>query len=501
MDARQSITVFADYDVDGGTSAAQLIRWARAMGSDFGLYVPDRVAEGYGPSVDAFQKLKADGTQLVITVDCGAAATAALEAAKEIDLPIIVVDHPLMGATLPPCAALINPNRADDTSGQGHLAAAGVTFMLLAALSREAKRRGRTDLPDIRRFLDLAALGTICDVVPLTGVNRAIVRQGLNVLNQKQNPGLMALAEVAGASGALSTYHAGYILGPRINAGGRIGRADMGAQMLASDDPEIIYENARRLDEVNKARKVMQQDMLTEAMEKAARLAEDRDVIIVSMAGWHPGVIGIVAGRLKDKFSKPAIVIGINEHGIGKGSGRSIKGVNLGDAIVAAKKQGLLQSGGGHEMAGGLTMDGDKMDAFVEFMNDALSRDVKEARKRMRQNVDAVITIGAANETLLSEIAVVGPFGAGNPQPIFALENLTVAYAERVKGGFVRATLEDAGGARLGSICFKGEETGLPDLLLAPNRPRLHFVGALKRNEWKGRVKVDFEILDAALAQ
>ena len=498
IEQKRSITVFADYDVDGGTSAAQLIRWARVMGSEFGLYVPDRVAEGYGPSVEAFQALKASGVELVITVDCGAAATQALQAARDFDMPIIVVDHHLMGAQLPPCAALINPNRADDTSGQGHLAAAGVTFILLAALSREARRRGKTGVPDIRRFLDLAAMGTICDVVPLTGVNRAIVRQGLKVLTQRQNSGLAALAQVAGATGTLSTYHAGYILGPRINAGGRIGRADMGAQMLSSDDPDLIMDIAQQLDTVNKDRKLMQADMLTEAMEKASKLPEACSVILVSMSGWHPGVIGIVAGRLKDKFNKPAIVIGINDQGIGKGSGRSLKGVNLGGAISAAKDAGLLQSGGGHEMAAGLTVLSADVDAFTDFIQEHLADDVAAARKGITQKVDAIITVGAINETLLEDVAIVGPFGAGNPQPVFALESVSIVYAERVKGGFVRATLEDANGARLTAICFKGEESGIPQRLLSPKREVIHVIGAAKRNEWKGRVKVDFEILDVA---
>lgn len=495
------ITVFADYDVDGGTSAAQLIRFGRAMGHTFGLYVPDRVEEGYGPSANAFQAIKENGTQLVITVDCGAAATTALEAAAQIGLPVIVIDHHLMGADLPPCAALVNPNRADDVSGQGHMAAAGVTFMLLAALSREAKRRGMAGVPNIINYLDLTAMGTICDVVALKGVNRAIVRQGLKVLSARVNPGLTALADVAGASGELGTYHAGFILGPRINAGGRIGRADMGAAMLSSDDPTLVTQSAQTLDEVNQQRKALQADILMEAKARAAKLPQNHAVTIVSMEGWHPGIIGIVAGRLKDTYGRPCIVIGVNEEGIGKGSGRSIKGVNLGGAIAMAKRAGILTSGGGHEMAGGLTIDAAKIPAFETFINAHLADEVRAARAAQSLKIDAVITPGAAKIELLDEIAIVGPFGAGNPQPVFAFEKLRIAYAERTRGGFVRVDFEDAAGSRIKGIAFKAAETGMDDVLLSGAVPFVHVAGTLKRNEWKGRVSVDLHILDIAPAK
>lgn len=500
IEAGHAITVFADYDVDGGTSAAQLIRWGRALGHEIGLYVPDRVAEGYGPSIDAFEQLKEEGAQLVITVDCGAAAREALERAAAIDLPVIVVDHHMMEGDMPPALALINPNRPDDTSGMGHMAAAGVTFILLVALSREARRRGRTDVPDIRRFLDLTAMGTICDVVPLTGINRAFVRQGLKVLGQRQNLGLVALAEVAGASGEPSTYHAGFLVGPRINAGGRIGRADMGAQMLSSDDPLVVQEAAQMLDQVNKDRKILQADMMTEALSKAANLPSGQAVTIVSMDGWHPGVIGIVAGRLKDRFNRPAIVIGVNDEGIGKGSGRSIKGANLGGAIVAAKQAGLLTSGGGHAMAGGLSMDARNIGALTCFINEHMEAEVTAARKLACLKIDVVLTTNAANEALINAIADVGPFGAGNPQPMFAFENLRIAYAERVRGGHVRCSFEDAAGGRINGIAFRADESGIADILLSPKQPFVHVAGRIKRDEWKGRVKIDLNVVDIAIA-
>ena len=500
VQAKQKITVFADYDVDGGTSAAQLIRWGRALGAEIGLYVPDRVKEGYGPTIEAFEQLKTEGNDLVITVDCGAAAHGALKAAAGLSLPIIVIDHHLMHGELPPCLALVNPNREDDTSGLGHLAAAGVTFMMLVALNREARRRGLTGLLDLKELLGLAALGTVCDVVPLTGLNRAIVAQGLKVLSAGDNIGVNALADVAGSAPPYTTYHCGFILGPRINAGGRIGKAEMGAEMLSTENAQIAYGHAAELDRVNTARKALQAQMVNEALEKAHKLSEGNAVIVVDMEGWHPGVIGIVAGRLKDRFDKPAIVIGINEEGIGKGSGRSLKGVNLGDAITQAKEAGLLISGGGHAMAGGLTVEADKIAQLTVFLNNHLAEDIAEARKNLSLKIDALIAAGAATQGLIDKINQVGPYGAGNPQPLFAFSDMRIAYAERVKGGHVRCAFEDASGGRISGICFRADETGLDSVLLEPNAPRVHVVGRLKADSWKGRSRIDLQLVDLAIA-
>jgi len=436
IEVKQKITVFADYDVDGGSSAAQLIKWGRAFGVEIGLYVPDRVKEGYGPSVEAFEQLKAEGNELVITVDCGAAAQSALEAAEGLNLPIIVIDHHLMHGALPPCAALVNPNREDDISGLGHLAAAGVTFMTLVALNREARRRGLEATPNIMNLLGLSAIGTVCDVVPLKGLNRAIVSQGLKVLSQDENIGIRALADVASAAPPYTTYHCGFILGPRINAGGRIGKAEMGAEMLSTENSQLAYAHAAELDRVNVERKGLQNQMVNEALEEANKLSGDNSVIIVNMEGWHPGVIGIVAGRLKDRFDKPAIVIGINEEGLGKGSGRSMPGVNLGDAITKAKEAGLLISGGGHAMAGGLTVEAEKIAALTEFLNALLANEVAQARKNLSLKIDSLIAFGAASQATIDRISQVAPYGAGNPQPLFAFSDVRIAYAERVKGGF-----------------------------------------------------------------
>ena len=496
----ENITVFADYDVDGGTSAAQIIRWGRAMGREFGLYVPDRVKEGYGPSERAFQSLKEKGADLVITVDCGAAATEALETARDIGLPIIVIDHHLMSGALPPAYALVNPNRDDDTSGLGQLAAAGVSFMLLVALNREARRRGLESLPDLREFLDLTALGTICDVVPLRGLNRVFVTQGLKVMSQKPNPGIKALAEIAGAKPPFTSYHGGFILGPRINAGGRIGQADMGARLLSTDDTVLIESYVQELDQINRDRKLVQDRILEEALEKVAALPPDHSVIIIAMEGWHPGVIGIVAGRLKDRFNKPAIVIGVDE-GVGKGSGRSLKGVNLGGAIQAAKEQGLLEAGGGHEMAAGLTVRAEKLTKFQSFMEEKLSADVARARLDSSYKIDALISASAANTGLIEQIDAIGPYGADMPEPVFAFADLRITYAQRLNGGHVRCAFEDKGGVRLAGIAFRAEETGIADILLAPNPPRVHLAARLKQDTWKGRTKIDVQIADLAIAE
>ena len=500
VQAKQKITVFADYDVDGGTSAAQLIKWGRGFGVEIGLYVPDRVKEGYGPSVEAFEQLKSEGNDLVVTVDCGAAAQTALEAAKDLGLPIVVIDHHLMHGSLPPCAALVNPNREDDTSGLGHLAAAGVTFMLLVALNREARKRGLEDVPNLLDLLGLTALGTLCDVVSLTSLNRAIVAQGLKVLSKGGNIGVNALADVAGTNAPYTTYHCGFILGPRINAGGRIGKAEMGAEMLSTENAQLAYSHAAELDRVNTARKTLQDQMINEALEEAFKLPQDDAVIIVSMEGWHPGVIGIVAGRLKDRFDKPAIVIGVNEEGLGKGSGRSLSGVNLGEAITQAKEAGLLLSGGGHAMAGGLTVEASKIPELTKFLNKILKDEVIEARKNLSLKIDALIAPSAANQSLIKRIEDVGPYGAGNPQPLFAFSDLRIAYAQRVRGGHVRCSFEDGLGGRINGICFRADETGLDQILLDPNAPRVHVAGRLKADSWKGRSKIDLQLVDLAIA-
>lgn len=360
LEAKRRIVVFADYDVDGASSAALLVRWFRALGHEIAIYVPDRILEGYGPSPAAFRRLKTEGAELVVTVDCGAAAHDALACAAEIGLPVVVIDHHLMRpGEAPKVEALVNPNRPDCGSGQGHLAAAGVTFVLLAALNREARKRGLGSEPDLRAWLDLAAMGAICDVTRLTGFNRALTAQGLKVMSGWKNPGLEALMQVAKATGPASAFHVGFLLGPRINAGGRIGRSDLGARLLSTDDPVEAAALAAELDELNASRKQVEADVLDAAVRWIETESNEADApcLVVAQDDWHPGVIGIVAGRLRERYRKPCLVIGVDRAAnVGKGSGRSQPGVNLGQAVQAAFEEGLLLAGGGHAMAAGLSV-------------------------------------------------------------------------------------------------------------------------------------------------
>jgi len=501
IETHKKICVFADYDVDGGTSAAQLLRWARGIGQDWELYVPDRLLEGYGPSKQAFETLKADGIELVITVDCGAAAKEALEHAVGIGLDVVVIDHHLMGEERPKARAIVNPNRQDDNSELGHLAAAGVSFMTVIALNREAKRRGLKTLINPLDLLGLASLGTICDVVPLKGLNRAIVKQGLKVLSRQKDPGIEALADIAKLSTPFTTRDAGFGFGPRINAGGRIGVSHMGAELLSTENSQLAYSHAAELERVNMERRAIQERIQAEAMVEALRLDEEAPVLIIAMDDWHPGIIGIVAGRLKDRFKKPAIVIGINDEGVGKGSGRSIKGVNLGEALNKAHDQGLLESGGGHEMAGGLTIQKNKISEFIDFMNRTLRVAVETARSNQSLKVDAIIHPKAVSLETLEIIESVGPYGAGNPAPIFVLADVSIDYAERLKGGsHIRVNIKSREGRSLRAICFGADDSGLANILLSSDRAPLHVAGQISHNEWQGRVSASFQILDIVLA-
>ena len=504
LERKRPMVVFADYDVDGASSAAQLVRWFRALGHELPIYVPDRIVEGYGPSPAAFRRLKGEGAELVVTVDCGAAAHDALACAAEIGLEVVVIDHHLMrGEEIPAVAALVNPNRPDCTSGQGHLAAAGVTFVLLAALNREARRRGlfgdRAE-PDLRQLLDLAALGAICDVTHLTGFNRAIAAQGLKVLSAYRNIGLKALAEVAKASGPASVYHVGFLLGPRINAGGRIGRSDLGARLLSTDDPEEAAALAAELDGLNASRKQVE----TEVQEAAVRLIEremnqtDAPCLLVAQDDWHPGVIGIVAGRLRERYRKPVIVVGIDRAAnVGKGSGRSQPGVNLGRAVQAAYDEGLLLAGGGHAMAAGLSVRPDAIPELRAFLCERLAAEQAEAAAADALEIDALVTTRACDRALWNDFQRLAPFGPGNPEPMFAAADVRIERPMAMKGGHVRVTLTDGSGGRLKAVAWRAAETETGQRLLQEGGG-LHVAGRLKPDDWQGREGVELEIEDVA---
>ncbi|HXQ16477.1 MAG TPA: single-stranded-DNA-specific exonuclease RecJ [Caulobacteraceae bacterium] len=500
----RKVIVFADYDVDGASSAAQLVRWWRAMGRELPIYVPDRLTEGYGPSPAAFRHLREAGYELVITVDCGAAAYDALIAAGEVGLEVVVIDHHMMREVPPAARALVNPNQKGCGSDQGVLAAAGVTFVLLAALSREARRRGwfaERPEPDLRQWLDLAALGAICDVTQLVGFNRALAAQGLKVMSNWANPGLKALLDVAGAKGPASVFHAGFVLGPRINAGGRIGRADLGARLLSTDDPAEALSLAQELDALNAERKTVETQILEAAIaniEAGANFDPAAPAIVVAEEGWHPGVIGIVASRLRERYRRPVVVVGLDRASdIGKGSGRSQPGVNLGRAIQAAFDEGLLLAGGGHAMAAGVTLRPSAIPEFRAFLCERLAGEMAEAEADDALEIDALVTPGAAARPLLDAFQAMAPFGPGNPEPVFAVADVRVERVTPMRGGHLRCTLVGAGGASIRAIAWRSADTPIGQRLLAGGGS-LHAVGKLKADDWNGRNTVELEIEDLA---
>jgi len=504
LERKRPMVVFADYDVDGASSAAQLVRWFRAMGHELPIYVPDRMTEGYGPSPAAFKRIRDAGAELVVTVDCGAAAYDAIAHAAEIGLEVVVIDHHLMREDPPKAAAVVNPNRPGCISGQGVLAAAGVTFVLLAALNREARKRGLFEgraEPDLRQWLDLAALGAVCDVTRLVGFNRALAAQGLKVMSAWKNPGLKALLDVAASKGPATTFHAGFILGPRINAGGRIGRSDLGARLLSTDDPEEARALAEELDALNASRKDVEKQVIDEAIdviERESNFDPDAPVIVVSGDGWHPGVIGIVAGRLRERYRKPVVVIGVDRAAdIGKGSGRSQTGVNLGRAVQAAFDEGLLLAGGGHAMAAGLTVRPSAIPELRAFLAERLAAEMVDAAALDAVEIDALVAPGGAGRPLYEEFQRLAPFGPGNPEPMFAIAGARIERPMALRGGHVRFTLVDEAGGKLKAVAWRAGETDLGRRILAADGS-LHVAGKLKPDDWQGRESVELEVEDAA---
>ena len=499
----EAIGIFGDYDVDGATSSALLKRFIAAVGGRTQVYIPDRIKEGYGPNTPALLKFKDDGISVVVTVDCGTSAFEPLEAAKDAGLEMIVVDHHEAEATLPPATAIINPNRLDDDSGQGQLAAVGVAFLLVVAVNRALRSAGWYETrpePDLTGWLDLVALGTVCDVVPLTGINRALVSQGLKVMGQRRNTGLKALADVAGLKEAPETYHAGFQLGPRINAGGRIGSPDLGSRLLGTDDADEAMEIAHRLDELNLERRGIEAAVQEAAVEEAEKVGDDLGPLVVCAGeGWHPGVIGIVAGRLKDSFNRPACVIAFDGD-TGTGSGRSVTGVDLGAAVIAACQAGILIKGGGHKMAAGFTVEKAKLEELKAFLSDRVATDIKEGDIRPTLYLDGAMKPKAADMNLLEILAQVGPFGAGNPEPRFVIPAAQLSYAAVVGERHVRGFVTGEGGGRLAAISFNCVDSPLGQALLNSDGAPLHLAGRLKVNTWQGRSSAQLHIDDAAPA-
>jgi single-stranded-DNA-specific exonuclease len=504
----ETVAIFGDYDVDGATSAALLARFLRHCGIEPIIHIPDRLFEGYGPNVEAVRALAERGATLLVCVDCGTTSIAPLAEAKTQGLDVVVIDHHQADEELPPALAIVNPNRRDDLSGLGHLAAAGLTFMTVVAVNRVLRERGfwQTDRPEpnLLAFLDDVALGTVADVVPLIGLNRAFVAKGLIALRQRERPGYVSLMDVARLAGPPEAWHLGFLLGPRINAGGRIGRADLGVRLLLENDPIEAAKIAAELDRLNRERQVIEQETLAqaEAEADAALGLEDKGAVVVTAAeGWHPGIVGLVAARLKEKFGRPAFAIALEPGGGGTGSGRSIPGVDIGRAVRRAVTEGLLIKGGGHVMAAGVTLRKNALAEFRAFLEATLAAEVAKARRASGLLIDGAISAGAADGGLLAMLARAAPFGSGNPEPIIALPAHTVAYAEEVGQAHMRVRLKAGDGATVNAIAFRavGQKLGIA---LRNNRGRqVHAAGCFALDRWQGEERVQFKLTDIALAE
>ena len=501
----EAVTVFGDYDVDGATSAALLIRVLRSLGLSPQAYIPDRLMEGYGPSGEALVRIAESGASLIVTVDCGAQAFEALAMAKAAGVDVIVVDHHQCAVALPDAFALVNPNRLDETAqaaAHGHLAAVGVAFLLAAALVRTLRTRGffaARPEPKLMDLLDIVALGTVADVASLRGLNRAFVAQGLKVMAVGRNTGLNALLAASRLKRAPICSDLGFALGPRINAGGRVGKSDLGVRLLTTEDAAEAQDIAEELDRLNEERRAIETGVQAEA--EAASIGKgNRAVAVVAGQGWHPGVIGIVAGRLKEKLGKPAIVIAIDDQGVGKGSGRSVAGVDLGAAVLAAKDRGLLVAGGGHAMAAGLTVAADKVEAFADFIDERLAGDVARAGHDRALLIDAVVACGGVTPGLVEALEAGGPYGMGWPAPRIAAGPMRVIKADIVgSGGHVRAVMAGDDGRSLKTVAFRSADTALGQALLgAPRDRRLWVAGRAKIDDWGTRPAAEMHLDDAA---
>jgi single-stranded-DNA-specific exonuclease len=503
----ETIAIFGDYDVDGATSAALLARYLRQCGIEPIIHIPDRLFEGYGPNVEAVRALAQRGATLLVCVDCGTTSIEPLAEAKKLGVDVVVIDHHQADEVLPPAVAIVNPNRRDDLSGLGHLAAVGLVFMTVVAINRVLREHRfwteERSEPDLLAFLDDVALGTVADVVPLTGLNRAFVAKGLVALRRRERPGHVSLMDVARLAGPPEAWHLGFLLGPRINAGGRIGRADLGVRLLIENDPVEAAKIATELDRLNSERQAIEQGTLAQAEAEAlaALGIEEKGAVVVTAAeGWHPGVVGLVAARLKEKFGRPAFAIALEPGGIGigTGSGRSIAGVDIGRAVRRAVAEGLLLKGGGHAMAAGVTLRKGALAELRAFLEANLGADVEAARRSSGLMIDGAVTAAAANADLLAMIGRAAPFGAGNPEPVIALPAHTVTYAEEVGQAHVRARLKSADGSSVNAIAFRAAGQKLGMALRNSRGRQVHAAGSFAIDRWQGEERVQFKLTDIA---
>ncbi len=493
VDRREKIAIFADYDVDGGTSAALLIDWLRQLGLQSTLYVPDRIDEGYGPNDEAMADLAAKH-DLIICVDCGTLSHGPIAAAVGAD--VVVLDHHLGGETLPECVAVVNPNRQDETGDLAHLCAAAVVFLMLVECGRLLREAGKKG-PDLMAMLDLVALATVADVAPLRGVNRALVRQGLKVMAQRNRPGLVALSDVGRLESQPNSYHLGFVLGPRINAGGRIGRADLGARLLAETDIHAAKAMAEQLDHLNTERREVEASVRAAALAQAEERGLDAPLVWAAGEGWHPGVVGIVASRLKELTNRPSIVIGLDGDE-GKGSGRSVSGVDLGASIQRLASEGLLIKGGGHKMAAGLTVARDQLEPAMARLAELLAKQGAGEGGAADLILDGMLMPGAASIELLEKIEQAGPFGAGAPSPRYVFADMMIHFAKRVGESHLKISFGDVQGPRIDAICFGAFDGDMGQALMDHKGARFHLAGRLDLNEWGGRRSVQLRLEDAA---
>ena len=501
---KEKVAIFGDYDVDGAASSALMKRFLAHYGVEAEIYIPDRIFEGYGPNPEAMRELVGRGASLIVTVDCGTNSAVSIDAAREAGADVVVLDHHQVGGPLPSAVAVVNPNRDDDLSGQGHLCAAGVVFLALVQTARVLRiERPDAEQPDLLSMLDLVALATVCDVVSLTGVNRAFVVKGLLAARQQNNAGLNALARVARIGEPVGTFHLSFLIGPRINAGGRIGDAALGSRLLATDDPVEATTIAETLDRLNQERQAMEQGMLAEARAEAdAELVGGPGpaIILTASPNWHPGIVGLLASRLKDHAHRPAFAIAFNANGVGTGSGRSVPGFDLGKLVREAADKGLIVKGGGHAMAAGITVEREKLGALRSFFEERAAADVFRLQDEATLQIDAALAAEGATLALLDTLEKAGPFGAGHVAPVFVLPRHALVDARPVGVNHIRVDLRSESGGRIQAMAFRAVDTPLGEFLFKNRGATVHVAGTLSGNYWNGSRRVQFRLTDVALA-
>ena len=499
---KEKIGIFGDYDVDGATSTAILGNYFNDIGSNISIYIPDRKTEGYGPTNNGFDKLIKDGSNIIFTVDCGTMSFDTINTYQKKNYDIIILDHHQSELKLPNAHSIVNPNRFDDKSNLNYLCAAGVCFMFLVALNMKLKKlkwfeKNNIIQPNLINYLDLVSLGTVCDVVPLIGLNRTIVSQGLKIINKVSNPGIKTLKNICGIESNLNTYHLGYKIGPRINAGGRVGKCSHGANLLLSKNPKEVFKIASELEIYNNERKIIENEMLKK-IEKNISVNNNDSVIVLSGHNWHSGIIGIVASRLKEKFNKPTVIISVVNK-IGKASARSVFGFDIGSVIINAVQQNILLKGGGHKMAGGFSIREDNITKFKNFINKSFLKIEKDLKKNNEIFFDLIISPSALNQNFYNEINSLSPFGSGNPEPKFVIKNLELIKSTIVGDKHIKSIFVGQDGSVVKSVTFNAVKTELESYLFAKNQKKINIFGKLSLNEWKGKKNVEFIIDDISV--